>query len=101
MPHDEEKAFLETETANVLVDRDGHGRRIMVLFAGSRWDPNVLTTDQIFRLFYLIHQGAMAEPRTQVRGAVVIFDFQGLSMRNVRALGPAFALRLLNFCQVS
>jgi len=101
LPSDEEKAFLETGAINVLVNRDQKERRIMVLFAGAQWDPNILSTEQIFRMFYLIHQAALVEPKTQIHGAVVLFDFEGLPLRNVRALTPAFALKLLTFCQVS
>lgn len=61
----------------------------------------MVSGDQIFRLFYLVHIGATLEPETQIRGVVVILDFEGLGMRQVAQLTPNFSLRLLSFIQVS
>jgi hypothetical protein len=64
------------------------------------WDPSRVTADQIFRIFYLIHLAALQEPQSQICGAVVIMDFNGLGMKQVKGLSPAFSLRLLTFIQV-
>ena len=69
-----------------------------VRFAES-WDPKKVTTDQIFRIFYLVHLAAMLEPETQVCGVVVILDFAGLGMKQVSGFSPTFSMRLLNFIQ--
>jgi len=99
MPADEENAFLENAVVNVLVDRDQKGRRILVTYSGEVWDPSKVTSDQIFRIFYLIHLAALQEPQSQICGAVVIMDFEGLGMKQVKGLTPAFSLRLLTFIQ--
>jgi hypothetical protein len=65
------------------------------------WDPSRVTADQIFRIFYLVHLAALKEPQSQICGAVVIMDFNGLGMKQVKGLSPAFSLRLLTFIQVS
>jgi len=65
------------------------------------WDPSRVTADQIFRIFYLIHLAALQEPQSQVCGVVVIMDFKGLGMKQVKGLSPSFSLRLLTFIQVS
>lgn len=48
----------------------------------------------------MIIEVAMAEPRTQVAGAQVIFDMDGLSMNHVYQFGPSFARILLEWVQV-
>jgi hypothetical protein len=48
----------------------------------------------------MIHLAAMLEPETQVRGVVVILDFENLSMKQIRQLTPSFSIRLLSFIQV-
>ncbi|XP_073988221.1 clavesin-1 isoform X2 [Rhodnius prolixus] len=99
MPDDEKKIMLEQNVVNVLVDRDQDGRRILLAHEGALWNTKEVSGDQLFRLFYLVHVLAMMEPETQVRGVVVILDFEGLSMKQVAQLTPSFSLRLLSFIQ--
>lgn len=99
MPSDEKKAFLENNVVNVLKGRDHKRRRVLIVNAGKSWDPSKVSSDQMFRIFYLIHEAAMLEPVTQVHGVVVIMDFDGLSMKQVMGLTPAFCMRLLSFIQ--
>ncbi|XP_046746642.1 retinaldehyde-binding protein 1 [Diprion similis] len=99
MPQDEKAAFLENNVVNVLKGRDHKGRRVLLVNAGKSWDPSKVSADQMFRIFYLIHEAAMREPETQVRGVVVIMDFDGLTMKQVLALSPSFSMRLLTFIQ--
>ena len=117
MPNDEKVAFAEHDVVNVLTNRDQDGRRVLVvncggkflktikwniiiwfLFIGS-WNTKEVTSDQLFRLFYLIHLVAVLEPSSQICGVVVIMDFSGLSLKQVAALSPAFSKRLLTFIQ--
>lgn len=65
------------------------------------WDPSKVSSDQLFRIFYLIHLAAMLEPESQVRGVVVIMDFEGMSMAQVKAMSPAFSMRLMGFIQTA
>lgn len=65
----------------------------------ATWDPSKVSADQIFRIFYLIHEAAILEPETQVNGVVVIMDFEGLGMKQAKAFTPAFSYRLLTFIQ--
>lgn len=60
----------------------------------------MITSDNLFRLFYLIHLAAILEPETQVRGVVVVLDFESLGMRQIAALNPSFSMKLLTFIQV-
>lgn len=58
-----------------------------------------MTADQIFRMFFLIHEAAILEPDTQVNGVVVIMDFENLGMKQATAFTPQFSYRLLTFIQ--
>lgn len=99
MPDDERDAFVENEVVNVLTNRDQDGRRVLIVNCGQIWDPKRVSSDQLFRIFYLIHVAAQVEPTTQVRGVVVIMDFDGLGMKQIKALSPSFSKRLLTFIQ--
>lgn len=101
MPEKLEKVMTEHNVVNVLVDRDQDGRRIMLHRAGGDWDTKKVSSDEVFQLFYLVHQGAVLEPATQVNGVVVILDFKDMGMAQAKALSPSFSKRLLTFIQVS
>ncbi|XP_011645132.1 clavesin-1-like [Pogonomyrmex barbatus] len=66
IPSDEKEAFTEHNIVNVLKDRDHKNRRILLVQSGKVWNPQKVTCDQIFRMFYLIHELAVEEPETQV-----------------------------------
>ncbi|KAF2904400.1 hypothetical protein ILUMI_01777 [Ignelater luminosus] len=99
MPADEQDGFIKYNVVNVLKDRDHKGRRVLIQNAGSLWDPSKVSADQVFRMLYLMHEAAVLEPETQVRGGVVILDFDGLSTKQVMALTPSVSMRLLSFIQ--
>lgn len=99
MPEDEKQAFVENDVVNVLTNLDQDGRRVLIVHCGSIWDTKKVSADQLFRIFYLIHLAALVEESSQVRGVVVIMDFDGLGMSQVRALSPSWSKRLLTFIQ--
>lgn len=99
LPEDEKVAFTEHNVVNVLKGRDDKGRRVLLVNAGASWDPSKVSADQLFRLFYLIHEAAVLEPETQIKGVVVIMDYNGLGMKQVKALSPSFSMKLLSFIQ--
>lgn len=99
MPEDERVSFTENDVVNVLTNLDQDGRRVLIVHCGSLWDPKKVTSDQLFRIFYLIHLAALVEERTVIRGVVVIMDFDGLGLKQVRALTPSWSKRLLTFIQ--
>lgn len=99
MPDDERSSFEDNEIVNVLTNRDAHGRRILVVNCGKLWDPKKVTSDSLFRIFYLVHVAAQVEPETQVKGVVAIMDFDGLGLKQISAMSPSFSKRLLTFIQ--
>ncbi|XP_012522108.1 alpha-tocopherol transfer protein-like [Monomorium pharaonis] len=99
MPTDEKEAITEHNVVNVMKTKDHKNRRVMIVNCGKLWNPSKVSSDQVFRMFYLVHELAMNEPETQIFGVVVIMDFDGLSMKQVTALSPSFSMRLLSFIQ--
>lgn len=99
MPDDEKSSFVDNNIVNVLTNRDQDGRRVLIVNCGSLWDPKKVSSDQLFRIFYLVHVAAQVELESQVLGVVVIMDFDGLGMKQIRGLSPSFSKRLLTFIQ--
>ncbi|CAL1681553.1 unnamed protein product [Lasius platythorax] len=99
MPSDERDAFTNHNILNVLKTTDHKNRRVMIVQCGKTWDPTKVSSDQILRMLYLVHLLAIQEPETQIFGGVVIMDFDGLSMKQIKGLSPSFSLKLLSFIQ--
>lgn len=99
VPDDEKSSFVDHNVVNVLTNLDQNGRRVLIVNCGGIWDTKKVSADSLFRIFYLIHVAAQVEESTQVRGVVVIMDFDGLGLSQVRALSPSFSKRLLTFIQ--
>ncbi|KAF5274943.1 hypothetical protein FQR65_LT04284 [Abscondita terminalis] len=99
MPQDVYEIVSQHDIVNVLKDRDQKGRRVLIQHTGSRWDPSKVPADVVFKMLYLLHEAAVLEPETQIRGIVVILDFDGLSTKQVMSLTPAVSMRLLSFIQ--
>jgi hypothetical protein len=53
LPQDEKKAFVEGNVVNVLTNKDHLNRRVLVVNSGKVWEPDQVSADQLFRLFYL------------------------------------------------
>lgn len=73
---------------------------VSILFLAA-WDPKKLSSENLFKILYMIQISSLVEEETQVRGAVIIIDFHGLSTKQVMALSPSFAMTLLLYIQVS
>ncbi|KAI4465974.1 alpha-tocopherol transfer protein-related [Holotrichia oblita] len=93
------EAISNHNVVNVLTNRDHKGRRVLLVNLGASWNPSKVSADQLLRILYLVHLAAMLEPETQIRGAVVIMDYKGLGMKQIGALTPAFAVKLMSFIQ--
>ena len=67
LPSDEKEAITTSQAVNVLKTLDHKNRRVMIVNSGKLWNPSKVSCDQIFRIFYLIHELAVSEPETQVQ----------------------------------
>lgn len=91
--------FIKSNVVNVLKNPDQLGRRVLIVHSGSIWDPNYVSSDEVFQMLYLVHLAAQLEEETQVRGTVCIMDFDGMAMKHVKAMSVTFSKRLLTFIQ--
>lgn len=60
-----------------------------------------MSLDEVFKGCVLFLEAAMLEPETQVHGAVVIFDMDGLSLQQTWQFTPPFAKRIVDWLQDS
>ncbi|XP_061398182.1 alpha-tocopherol transfer protein-like [Musca vetustissima] len=90
---------FEAELLTLLPNRDQHGRRILVLQAGKKWKPSEVSLVDMFRGIQLTVLGSMVEPLSQICGAVVIIDVEGLPMGHIMHFTPNFAAMLLDYVQ--
>lgn len=98
-PQEEKISFIDHGIVNVLTNKDHKGRRVLIINCGRAWDPKQISAEKMFRLLFLIHLVAQLEASTQINGIVIIMDFDGLSLKQVRALSPSFSKLLLTFIQ--
>ncbi|XP_050361718.1 retinaldehyde-binding protein 1 isoform X1 [Nymphalis io] len=96
-----EQNIFNQNVLRVLPNRDQLGRRVLVLELGKKWNHNKCSLDEVFKGCVLFLEAAMLEPETQICGAVVIFDMDGLSMQQVWQFTPQFAKRIVDWLQES
>jgi len=100
MPSKEANIF-NSNVLTVFPNRDQLGRRILLLELGKKWKHKEVSLDEVFKGCVLFLEAAMLEPATQVNGAVVIFDMDGLSLQQTWQFTPPFAKRIVDWLQDS
>ncbi|XP_029035448.1 alpha-tocopherol transfer protein-like isoform X1 [Osmia bicornis bicornis] len=94
-----EKNIFEQNILTVLPNRDQHGRRMLIIELGKKWKHNKCNLDEVFKGCVLYLEAAMLEPASQIAGAVVIFDMDGLSLQQTWQFNPPFAKRIVDWLQ--
>jgi hypothetical protein len=89
----------EQDLLHLQPDRDQFGRRLIIINIGKIWKPSKCPIDDIFRCIQLWLEAAMTEPNTQINGAVVIFDMDGLSLTHIMQFTPSIAMMILDWVQ--
>ncbi|XP_058453639.1 clavesin-1-like [Malaya genurostris] len=79
--------------------RDQHGCRIVVLEVGKKWKPSKVSLNDLFRAVQIALEAGMAEPRTQLNGAIVIMDMDSLSLSQIMQFRPRFAAMVVEWIQ--
>lgn len=69
------------------------------LLPAERWKHKEVALDEVFKGCVLFLEAAMLEPETQVAGAIVIFDMDGLSLQQTWQFTPQFAKRIVDWLQ--
>lgn len=72
---------------------------IALCLCAERWKHKEVSLDEVFKGCVLFLEAAMLEPETQVSGAVVIFDMDGLSLQQTWQFTPQFAKRIVDWLQ--
>ncbi|XP_071453852.1 alpha-tocopherol transfer protein-like [Hetaerina americana] len=93
------KNILSQSILTVLPKRDQLGRRILVIESGAKWKPSQCSLDEIVQGCILMLEAAMREPKTQVAGALVLMDLDGLGLTHAYHFTPAFASRVVEWVQ--
>lgn len=94
-----EKNIFEHNILTVLPNRDQCGRRVLIIELGKKWKHNKCSLDEVYKGCVLYLEAAMLEPTTQIAGAVVIFDMDGLSLQQTWQFTPPFAKRIVDLLQ--
>lgn len=94
-----EKNIFDQNILTVLINRDQHGRRILILELGKKWKHNKCSLDEVYKGCVMFLEMAMLEQITQIAGAIVIFDMDGLSLQQTWQFTPPFAKRIVDLLQ--
>lgn len=79
--------------------RTKDGCRVMIVEAGKRWKPKEVSINDFFKgLIFILFLG-MIEPKTQIAGAHIIMDVEGLSLSHLTYITPSFAKMIVDFVQ--
>ncbi|CAB3230631.1 unnamed protein product [Arctia plantaginis] len=84
---------------SILAPRDQHGRRIVLVESGERWNPQDVPLTDVFRGIQMGLESAMVEPQTQICGIISIFDMKGLSFKHIMQFTPSYAKMVLEWIQ--
>ncbi|ODM90665.1 Retinaldehyde-binding protein 1 [Orchesella cincta] len=91
---------LSQEIQAVLQKRDSQGRQVFVFRAG-KWDPDLVSLDDIFRSNYIFLEEMTSSEETQICGVTAIVDFEGMGFYQARQFTPKHAIRMVQIIQNS
>lgn len=94
-----EKNIFEQNILTVLPNRDQCGRRVLIIELGKKWKHNKCSLDEVYKGCVLYLEAAMLEPSTQIAGAIIIFDMDGLTLQQTWQFTPPFAKRIVDLFQ--
>ncbi|EFN60569.1 Alpha-tocopherol transfer protein-like [Camponotus floridanus] len=98
LPSKEKIAFC----ANLIYPlpfRAKDGTRILLIEGGKRWNPKEVSINDFFKGVMLCLLLSLGEPKTQIAGACVIIDVEGLSLSHITYITPSFAKMMVEFTQ--
>uniref|UniRef100_A0A8D8CAF5 Alpha-tocopherol transfer protein-like n=2 Tax=Culex pipiens TaxID=7175 RepID=A0A8D8CAF5_CULPI len=93
------KVALEEKVIQVFPKRDQHGRRIIYMEMGSKWNSSKVPFPELIRASHGLLTILLLEPRTQLHGFVFVTNFDRLSLAHMGQFGPKFAKITLDYGQ--
>lgn len=73
---------------------------VLISCCSEKWKHKKCTLEEVFKGAVIFLEAAIMEPATQVAGAQVIFDMDGLSLQQTWQFSPQFAKRIVDWLQV-
>ncbi|KAF5300286.1 hypothetical protein FQA39_LY11143 [Lamprigera yunnana] len=95
----QEANIFNHDILTVQPNRDQFGRRVLIIELGKKWKHKQCSLDDVFKGCVIFLEAAAIEPNTQVAGAVVIFDMDGLTLQQTWQFTPSFAKRIVDWLQ--
>ncbi|CAG9864380.1 unnamed protein product [Phyllotreta striolata] len=90
---------FDTEVFKILPTRSPDGSRIFIMNIGAKWDPKKVTLEDMFKAVMVTMEIAMLEPKTQMGGAHVVLNMEGLSMVHFYQFSPFTAKLIADWVQ--
>ncbi|CAL8074537.1 unnamed protein product [Orchesella dallaii] len=91
---------LSQEIQIVLEKRDSQQRHVF-LFRAGKWNPDIVSLDDIFRSNYIFLEEMTSSEETQICGVTAIVDFDGMGFNQARQFTPRHAIRMVQIIQNS
>jgi len=90
----------DADVVSVLPYREQNGRRILICRIG-KWNPSDYSIDELFKVVLAILEMGVLEPRAQILGGLVIFDFDGFGIHQAWQITPSVATKTADLMGVS
>ncbi|XP_021703685.1 clavesin-1 [Aedes aegypti] len=95
------KIALEERVVQLLPNRDSHGRRIIFLEMGGKWDCSKVPFTEMIRAAHALLTIASLEPLTQLNGLIYIVNFDKMKLSQLGQFSPKFVKHCLEYGQKS
>ncbi|XP_053676778.1 clavesin-1-like [Anopheles nili] len=93
------KRALDDRVVQILPKRDQHGRRILFMEMGAKWNCSKVPSLEVIRATNMLMEAVGREPETQLNGIVFIINFDKLSLSHISQFPPMFVKSIVDHGQ--
>ncbi|XP_065094078.1 retinaldehyde-binding protein 1-like [Ochlerotatus camptorhynchus] len=93
------RVALEERVVQLLPNRDSHGRRIIFLEMGGKWDCSKVPYPEFVRAAHALLTIISLEPLTQLNGLIYIVNFDQMKLSQLGQFSPKFVKHSLDYGQ--
>ncbi|XP_310049.4 clavesin-1 [Anopheles gambiae] len=90
---------LDDRAVQILPKRDQHGRRILYMEMGAKWNCTKVPSMEVIRCTNLLMEMVGREPATQLHGIVFVINFDRLSLSHISQFPPKFVKTVVDHGQ--